>query len=118
MYNYEIDICYTTFNEYQAEFLRVFQVKDWNMDAISSGRYELYTILTKEPYFEELFSYACKNNFLQTDSDDTEWGLVRLFAEDTFYDFHMSIKEYFIHKKVSGTTILHINKLKELIDNL
>tara|TARA_A100001015_G_scaffold159175_1_gene176834 strand:+ start:1504 stop:1860 length:357 start_codon:yes stop_codon:yes gene_type:complete len=116
MYNYEIDICYNTVDEYQAEFLRVFRVNDWDENAISSGRYELYTILKEEPCFKDIFSYACKNSFFKNNDDDTEWGLVRLFAADTFYEFHACIKEYFTNKKVSKETNFHINKLKELMD--
>ncbi len=118
MYNYEIDICYNTFTEYQTEFLKVFGLNDWDNDVISSGRTQLYFSLKKEPYFEDLFSYACKNNFLQEKKEDTEWGLVRLFAEEVFYEFHMCVKDYFKHKKVSDTTILHMNKVKELLDIL
>ena len=74
MYNYEIDICYNTFTEYQTAFLKVFGLDDWDNDVISSGRTKLYFSLKKEPYFEELFSYACKNNLLQENREDTEWG--------------------------------------------
>ena len=115
MYNYNLDVSYNNLCDYQEVFFEAFGINSWDEEKISSKRLKLYKDLKQEKMFNDLFICICKSNPM-FDEADTEWGLIRLFAYDTFHILHSSIKEYFINdKNMCDNIVLKIKKMEEII---
>ncbi|MAP67423.1 MAG: hypothetical protein CMF80_06985 [Candidatus Marinimicrobia bacterium] len=115
MYNYNLDVSYNNLSDYQEVFFMVFGTNNWDEELIANKRFALYEELKKEKVFDDLFKVSCDSNSL-FDNADTEWGIVRLFAYDTFHLLHKCIQTYFSNNKnICESIVLTINEIEKIV---
>ena len=108
MYKYEVSVSYNDEKEYQNEFLKVFNIKDYNDEIIGKTRKLLYDDLVKEIQFNKLFDKACK--ILNDSYSDNEWGMLLLLSYDYFHSFHKCIQLFYQEKDDFIKEITLLNK--------
>jgi hypothetical protein len=108
MYKYELSVKYNDVLEYQNEFLKVFNVEEYNDEIINNVRKLLYKELVKQKEFNNLFDNACK--VINNSEGDNEWGMLVLLSYDHFYKFHKCIQLFYQEK---DDFIKEINLLNE-----
>ena len=95
MYKYELTVKYDTIEEYQKEFLKVFDIlDDYDEEKINVIRGDLYKTLVKVEVFNNLFTKSSKQ-LVMAEDDDNEWGMVGLFQYDYFETFHKCIQLFY-----------------------
>jgi hypothetical protein len=88
MIKYDLDIDYATDEEYQAAFLSLFDLKEYDEEIVRKGLSEIYQSIKDVPEFKKKMTDAA----VLFMSEDPEIGLCVLFSYDHFKEFYQELK--------------------------